>query len=383
MADKFHIKPFDEGTLVKLELLKLYMRSWLPVFISKKEVFWKDIYIYDFFSGAGMDCNRNPGSPLIILNELKGYCQSIVDKGLKVRLLFNEPQSDVLENLRSKVAEFFTNCQEQNKFDCCNACRTENKCPFSVTVEQKEFKPLFEELYPSMSMNSTLPRFMFLDQFGIKQITYEIFQKLTSLTRTDFLFFISSSFVKRFAEQDEFQKYLKVSKKDFDTSKPEHCHRIILDYYKSMTNGSEYYLAPFSISKGTNIYGLIFGSNNPVGMEKYLDAAWSIDKNTGEANFNIDGDTIISGQLSFFPEDNVIKKVDIFERNLLEWLKTERTNKEVYLFTLTNGMRKTHTTEILKEHSKSLKIVSEDKIRKGSFYLVYKPEKLIRIKYNE
>lgn len=383
MADKFHIEPFDDGTLIKLELLKRYVRSWLPVFISPKNSYWNEIYIYDFFSGAGMDCKGNAGSPLIILNELRGYCHSIVDKGLKVRLLFNEPQSDVLYNLKNKVAEFFIKCQKQNRFDCCNACRTDNQCPFSIIIEQKDFKELFDELYPSMNINKTLPRFMFLDQFGIKQITYDIFQKLTKLTRTDFLFYISSSFVRRFSELAEFQRYIKVNKKDFNTSKPEHCHRIILDYYKSMTNGSNYYLAPFSISKGANIYGLIFGSNNPLGMEKYLDAAWSIDKNTGEANYNIDGDTIISGQLSIFPEDNVIKKVDIFERNLLEWLKTERTNKEVYLFTLTNGMRKTHTTDILKNHSKNLEIISKDKIQKGSFYLAYKPEKLIRIKNNE
>jgi len=87
MADMFHIEPFDEGTLVKLELLKLYVRSWLPVFMSKKDVYWKDIFIYDFFSGAGMDSKGKPGSPLIILNELKGYCPSIVEKGLKVNLV--------------------------------------------------------------------------------------------------------------------------------------------------------------------------------------------------------------------------------------------------------------------------------------------------------
>jgi len=150
-----------------------------------------------------------------------------------------------------------------------------------------------------------------------------------------------------------------------------------------MTHSSEYFLAPFSIRKGANIYGLIFGSNNPVGMEKYLDAAWSLDKNTGEANFNIDNDKILSGQLSFFPEDNVVKKVDIFERNLLQWLKEERTNEEVYLFTLMNGMRKTHTTEILKGNISCLKITSADKIRNSYFYLGYKPEKHIKIKNNE
>lgn len=383
MADKYHIKLFNEGTLVKLELLKLYVRSWLPVFMSKKDVYWKDIFIYDFFSGAGMDSKGKPGSPLIILNELKGYCPSIVEKGLKVSLLFNELQEDVLDNLKNKVSDFFVKCRAKSEFSCCVACSSDNKCPFTVTFEQKEFKPLFAELYSSMQASPTLPRFMFLDQFGIKQITKDIFQKLTSLTRTDFLFFISSSFVRRFSELEEFTQYLKVSKKEFDESRPEHCHRIILDYYKSMTHSSEYFLAPFSIRKGANIYGLIFGSNNPVGMEKYLDAAWSLDKNTGEANFNIDNDKILSGQLSFFPEDNVVKKVDIFERNLLQWLKEERTNEEVYLYTLLNGMRKTHTTEILKGNISCLKITSADKIRNGYFYLGYKPEKHIKIKNNE
>ena len=384
MADKFHIEPFDERTQVKLELLKLYVRSWLPVFMSKKEVYWKDIFIYDFFSGAGMDSKGKLGSPLIILNELKGYCPTIVEKGLKVRLLFNELQEDVLDNLKSKVADFFTDCRAKSEFNCCKACSKENKCPFTVIFEQKEFKPLFSELYPSIRTKPKLPRFMFLDQFGIKQITQEIFQKLTALTRTDFLFFISSSFVRRFAELEEFKQYLKVSKEDFDESQPEHCHRIILDYYKSMTHNSDYFLAPFSIRKVANIYGLIFGSNNPIGMEKYLDAAWSIDKNTGEANFNIDNDSILSGQPSLFPEDNVVKKVDVFERNLLKWLKEgERTNEEIYLFALSSGMRKTHATEILKKNSSCLKITSKDKIRKGYFYLGYKPDKHIKIKKNE
>jgi hypothetical protein len=32
MAKNMHAKPFDEGTMVKLELFKLYFREWLPVF---------------------------------------------------------------------------------------------------------------------------------------------------------------------------------------------------------------------------------------------------------------------------------------------------------------------------------------------------------------
>jgi len=384
MARKFHIQPFDEGTLVKLELLKLYIRSWLHVFISAKEVFWKDIYIYDFFSGAGTDSKGKPGSPLIILNELRGHCPAIIEKGLKVRLLFNEPKSDVLDNLKKKVSDFFVECRAKSEFQCCDKCSTDDNCPFIVKIEQNEFKPLFLEIYPYMERKPSLPRFMFLDQFGIKEITENIFKKLTSLNRTDFLFFISSSFVRRFSELEEFSQYLKVEKEDFDESRPGHCHRIILEYYKKMVKNPDYYLAPFSIRKVANIYGLIFGSNNPRGMEKFLDAAWAIDKNTGEANFNIDNDKIIDGQLSIFPDENKIKKVDLFERNLLQWLtEEERTNEEIYFFTLSSGMRKTHAMDILRKNVSSLKITTTDKIRKGYFYLGYKPDKHLKIKKNE
>jgi hypothetical protein len=33
-ADDFHGKPFDEGTLTKLQIFELYTRGWLPVFLS-------------------------------------------------------------------------------------------------------------------------------------------------------------------------------------------------------------------------------------------------------------------------------------------------------------------------------------------------------------
>jgi len=130
MADKFHIKPFEKGTLVKLELLKLYVKSWLHVFISKKTVFWKDVFIYDFFSGAGMDSKGRPGSPLIILNELRAHCPVIIEKGLKVRILFNEPQPDVINNLKNKVSAFFVECRAKGEFNCCETCSTDDNCPF-------------------------------------------------------------------------------------------------------------------------------------------------------------------------------------------------------------------------------------------------------------
>ena len=387
MVKNFHSKQFDEGTQVKLELLRLYLKSWIPVFIEKKEAFWKEIYIYDFFAGEGMDIKGSYGSPLLILDEIKNYCPTIVKKGFKVKFLINEYNSKKNSILKSKIDYFFESCRKKQKFSCCAICNQTNECPFDVNIKQEDFQTLFNYIFPDLITNNYFPRFMFIDQFGIKQVTNEIFSKLTSLKRTDFLFFISSSFVRRFSELSDFQKYLDLSREVFDENKPDHCHRIILDYYrKVIPKNKTYFLAPFSIKKGSNIYGLIFGSNHPLGMEKYLDAAWKIDKNTGEANYNIDDDSIIkTPQLSIFSEDNIVKKLDVFKKKLENWLKNStRTNEEIYLFAILNGMRKIHANNILKDlyDNNKLDIIGNN-IKKGSFYLSYKPQKLIKINFNE
>ena len=92
---------------------------------------------------------------------------------------------------------------------------------------------------------------MFLDQYGIKHVTKDIFSQIVHLERTDFLFFISSAFIARFIELPEFAAYIRLTRGDFAENDSLHCHRVICDYYRSLIpNEVEYYIAPFSIKKG-------------------------------------------------------------------------------------------------------------------------------------
>jgi three-Cys-motif partner protein len=386
MGKDIHKSVFDEGTLTKLEILREYLKSWFPVFIKDHKFVWEKVQIYDFFAGEGSDIAGNKGSPIIILEELRVYCQTIKERQIKVDLVLNEFKQEKYDKLNTIVTGFLSGCKTLGSCPLGN----NSECPFNFIVKNEDFHVLFRELYPEMKLSSFIPRFMFLDQNGIKFINQETFSELISLNRTDFLFFISSSFAKRFAEVPEFLEYLKVSKQEFESSKPFDCHRVILQYYKNLIpSDKDYYLAPFSIRKirSGNIYGLIFGSNSPYGLEKFLKTAWKFDKNTGEANFNIDNDSIISGEISLFPEDNVIKKVQLFQNNMIEFLKDNpRTNKEVYLFTLESGFTPTHAIEILRKlqeinHIKVDLIIGSEKIKKGSFFLQNKPKKEVLIRY--
>lgn len=349
MSNKNHFsKSFDDGTKAKLEIFRNYFKEWLPVFISShKKKFWENIFIYDFFAGEGKDCEGNYGSPLIILDVLNEFEQLVSETPVKIKIILNEMDEKRFNALKKNVSDF-----------------NYNKEKINIAIFNKSFQDLFSELYPIMIAKSELPRLLILDQFGIKEITNEIFKKLVSFQRTDFIFFISSSFIRRFSELPEFNRYIKITKKEFEESKPFHSHRVVFEYYKSLIE-TDYMLAPFSIKKGKNIYGLIFGSKHSYGIEKFLKVAWKINPYTGDANFNIDEEKIIEGQFSMFEEDNTIKKLGLLEKEIKEEIfdKKERSLHKLYLKTLEFGCKPTHCNEILRKLEKDkiekVKTVSE------------------------
>jgi len=72
-SNRFHDKPFDEGTLTKLNLFELYTREWLPVFLASPNPRRGVLHLFDFFAGPGTDSKDIPGSPIRLLRQLTEY----------------------------------------------------------------------------------------------------------------------------------------------------------------------------------------------------------------------------------------------------------------------------------------------------------------------
>lgn len=142
------------------------------------------------------------------------------------------------------------------------------------------------------------------------------------------LFFLSSSFIRRFYKEPSIRKYLPLNEEEFGAVPYKEAHRYICRnfYRKLIPTGFEYYVAPFSIRKesGSNIYGIIFGSSRLLGLDKFLQVCWKNDEATGEANYNIDDDIVRGGQLSLLDEYNVVKKYDRFKRISSNYLHRAR-----------------------------------------------------------
>jgi len=355
MAKNLHKQAFDEGTKVKLSLYANYIKEWLPVFLADSKPKCNVINIFDFFSGPGMDINNTKGSPLITIDLLYPYFENISKNNLTVKLYFNDKQQSKIKQLEKNISQLDIDLK-----------------PFKIIYSSDEFENIFWQYLPLMAKSKTA-NFLFLDQNGIKHVTDKIFKEIIKLSATDFLFFISSSTLYRFNESPEIKKYIDISLKQISASNYVHIHRNVLEYYRSLIpKGKEYYLSPFSIKKGANIYGLIFGTSHLLGIDKFIKQCWKIDTQTGDSNFDIDSDKINTSQLSLFGDTPRPKRIKMFEDELTNAILEQkiRTNKEIYIFTCNNGFKAEHARTVIKD------MIRDGKIPKQHPYISYDSCKL-------
>ncbi len=366
MAKDINKDPYDEATLVKLDIFEQYLIAWLPVFIHTPHT--NKIMICDFFAGSGQDIESVPGSPLRILRVIEKFEEQIFKKNIQINIILNENKRYKFDELQDVVSANFNSRLWKQKVE--------------VLCFKKDFQVLFRELYMQLKQQ---PNLLFIDQNGIKHVDSEIFQMLIELDRTDMLFFMSSSYLNRFVDTPEF----KIHFDDLDSemiknARYKDIHRIMLDYYKKKIPGNnETKLYPYTLKKdrGNNIYGLVFGSKHPLGVEKFLDLAWDNNKINGEANFDIDDD--VQKEPTLFDKipgfERPKTKREVFEANLEEFILRhgEITNRDVYFFTLNNGHPKSHAKECFN------RLKREGKVDKGNIGFSYnscvkKEPKIIR-----
>jgi three-Cys-motif partner protein len=324
-ADRFHERPFDEGTLTKLEIFRLYAREWLPVFLASLEPIRQDVHIFDFFAGPGADVTGLPGSPLRLLAELK-HAKGRYQGWNRVRVsahFFDEDRAKI-EQLRAKSKVLVSELSD-----------------LTVEMEPWEFETSFSAARPILSSTGAA-KLVLIDQFGVDIVSDSVFRELVAFPTCDVLFFISSSTLHRFRDHPAIRQKIK-RPDDYH-----HVHRAVADYYRGLLPTSfRYFLGRFSIKKGSNVYGLIFGSRHPLGMDKFLQVAWKTDAITGEADFDIDRDDcgpLFTGMLQ-------PTKIDAFHADLTHRIRAGEVSTEADVIDICfqHGVKRQHATDLLKK----------------------------------
>jgi len=339
-----HKKPYDEGTLNKLEIFSSYVESWLPTFIMQPHI--PEVNIVDFFAGLGYDSEGQPGTPILILNKINGFFNLLMNRNTKINLYFNEYKIHKYEKLIENCESYLQQNKRLLKF-------------VTIHFSNKDFNEVYYEL---IDKTLNCPNLFLLDQSGIKFTNQKNFNTLLQLKTTDFLFFISSSFFKRFNEREEFKDHIHLDEEALKVNPYNFIHRLVLEKYQSLIpKGSDLKIFPFSIKKNSNIYGIIFGSKHIRGVEKFLQIAWNMSKINGEADFDIDEDVAKEQyELNFdnFTTTKPPTKIEIFQKKLESFIKenSKVTNHDLYYFTYEQGHIAKHSKEKLSELRKIKKI---------------------------
>jgi three-Cys-motif partner protein len=303
----FHKEPYDAGTLTKLAIFESYAEAWIPVFTSQLEPSFKEIHIYDFFSGPGTDSEGNFGSPLLVLRKLKGYHSDGRLHGwskVAIRLHFSDADQDKCDELATMVAS------------------PEWQIPGVLcSVRRLEFSDALT-LHRQQLHDPSIPKLLIVDPFGVNDVTDDIFRRLVEFPRADFIFFLPSAILNRFRSHPAIKVKIEKPEDSYDV------HRAAYEHFRALAP-RDYFLGRFSIKKRRgNIYGLIFGSGHPLGIQKFLDVAWGKDTILGEANFDIDRERLSADEPMLDLPELRPRKIQAFESDLASMLRTGSVRNE-------------------------------------------------------
>lgn len=325
---RFHEEPYDAGTLTKLKIFELYAQAWIPVFVSQPEPPFREVHIYDLFCGPGTDSVGMPGSPLRILAQLRDYQKAGKAGWSKVKIVAHLSDED-----EAKVAQLAETLKA-----------SEWQIP-GVQIETKAitFRDALD-LHKNVLTNPRAAKLLIIDQFGVDEVTDDVFKRLIIFPTADFIFFLSSSTLHRFRDHPAIKIKIDKPENSYDV------HRAAFDWFQKLAPPSVF-LGRFSIQKRSNIYGLIFGSQHPLGIHKFLQVAWSNDEIAGEANFDIERENIAPGEMMLPMQEFRPKKIQVFEADLEAALRGGRMRSEADLvhFCIAAGMTCQHATPVLQK----------------------------------
>lgn len=194
------------------------------------------------------------------------------------------------------------------------------------------------------------------------------------------MYFVSSSYFWRFGKSDEFKVHLDI---DIDLAKKQgykQIHRTITkELRKKLPSNTNLKLHPFSLRKGANIHGIIFGATHPRAVDKFLSIGWKRNGENGDANFDID-DEAGKSQLDLFVARK-LSKIDSFKEDVKRRLlnKELQDNFELLDFTYGAGHLPKHAADSVKELKNSGELMFEGRSPLVTYDNVYKLSK--RVKY--
>ena len=356
-------------TSAKLSMYENYLRIYLSILLNTDFT----INIVDLFCGKGLYKNGKKGSALIAYDCIKDiiYSKKTLNNFVsnqKIRLILNDVKTRRIENVKHIL-------EAQNN--------SEKIC--IIEYYNKKYLDIINLILNKNNKLSNLSNrnLFFIDPYGYKDIFKEHLYKLISMSNSELLIFLPVSFIYRFIkiafedfENPKYKKTRDFMNDFFDNPKDRiYKYKSVFDFIKDLCTaftflGDNYCCSYYIRRNKVNVYALFFLTSNIKGFEKILETQWKCDLIEGKG-FS-DSEVIIP----LIAEYNYKQKNKEFEIKLKEYIRSLKTNIELYKFSLFNYFLPKHTNNILKSLQKNQTINVFDmemgkEARKGSFYLNY------------
>lgn len=356
------IKPYEHSD-IKVKLLQLYLERYVNILSLSKHV--QEVDVYDVFCGEGIYENEKEGSPLIILKilrELKAK-DRIFGKGVQFNTFFNDFDTSKIEKLSSHVEGSKLHDSEIGKLQYFN-----------------EDYNLLKPRLMNNSLSKSKKTFIFIDPYGYKEINLTDISLMLADRNTEILLFLPAHFMYRFENNaptclyDFLTEVFQDDSQQRSMSGIEFIHKL-RDGFGHKLQG-KHYVDSFIISRDKNqFFALFFFTSHIYGFEKFLEAKWKIDEEEGRG-----WSPVPERQIGMFDLVEVQPNTDKFSKELRTFLKEERTNNELYQFTVENRHLVTHAVQILKELQGKgvLSVLSptdRNPLGKNTFYIAWEQYK--------
>lgn len=385
---KKNILPHSQA---KLDFYKDYLKRYIP--ILRLANFTTSINIFDVFCGTGIYENGKKGSPIIAFDAIKESDKYILglNKPLTpINLFINDLESEKIE----QVKQYLENQSEKT-------CKLE--------FHNKDAIDFLSDIEKTIGRQTSKDRnLVLIDPYGYKNIRKEYIEKLIKNKKnTELILFLPISQIYRFAGNvlnNEDQNNVKALQAFIDSFFPDKSHPIykkqltdeksLIEYIRNaLTFEDRYFATSYYIQRDNknHYYALFFITPNIYGLEKILEVKWSLNEEHGE------GFEQPKQMQSLFEniekENSKQEQYKKLEQLLLDFISTNKEvdNNQIYELTLINMFLKKHTNEVLRKLQQDDRIIvtdiqTQEKARKGSFYLSYdyfkKQERKILISIN-
>ena len=339
------IWPIQNHTIAKHEILKEYLKAWIPILGRTAE----QIIFLDGFAGPGIYTGGQEGSPIIAI-------QTALDsnsiKSIKnIHFHFIEKDEMRYKKLNSIIEEKFPDLPSNINIDTISGDFIQRLTTFLDQIEKNG-----TDLPPTLA---------FLDPFGYSEVSFKLITRLLKYPRCELLFTFMYGFVNRFLDKDHENAVDKLYgtkswREAREISNTDDRLTFLLNLYVTqLKNTGMKFVRTFTMMDSDKkiIYDLIFATKHWKGMDEMKKSMLKI-VNSGTYTFS---DRIDTNQTYFINQNDDESWIDDASKLIFERFSGKEINlEEIKIFVLADTPFR-FLKKILMQMEKNGKIISVTK----------------------